>query len=259
MATIYVQLTGGTSPGPYTVYADTVNSNPVEMNVSAARLRASITYNIIPTPTKIILVNSNPACNNAFSMSVTVPGATPTPTQTTTATPTGTPNTTPTLTPTQTSTLTATPTITATQTLTPTQTVTPTNTQTPTPSSTPFVSVTVNLTIDTGNSGYTQIYTSGSDGMQLRQTLTTSGTATVNVLSGNRFYVITLQQSRVYNYQLSEIIFRTNGTPDTRSPYLQPINVTNELISVPLYSGDGHPTVTYGNAYVVDTYIGNQR
>ena len=110
MANIYVQLTGGTSPGPYTVYADTINSNPIEMNVSATRLIASITYNIIPTPTKIILVNSNPACNNAYSMEVTVPGITPTPT------PTSTPFTTPTLTPTPGPTFTPTPTLTPTPT-----------------------------------------------------------------------------------------------------------------------------------------------
>ena len=25
------------------------------------------------------------------------------------------------------------------------------------------------------------------------------------------------------------------------------------------YGGDGHPTVTFGNSYIVDTFIGNQR
>ena len=256
MANIYVQLTGGTSPGPYTVYADTINSNPIEMNVSATRLIASITYNIIPTPTKIILVNSNPACNNAFSMEVTVPGITPTPTQT--STPNATPTQTPTLTPTFTPTLTLTPT----PTLTATHTVTPTPTLTPTPSSIPFVPITINLTIDAGNTGYTQIHYPLTNGgaVLLRQTLTSTGTTTINVPTGNTFYVITTQQTRVYNYQLSQINYRINGTPDAGSPYLQStLGAQNILSNIPLYGGAGYPTVTYGNSYVVDTFIGNQR
>jgi hypothetical protein len=256
LANIYVQLTGGTSPGPYTVYADTINSNPVEMNVSATRLKASITYDITPTPTRIILVNSNPACNNAYSMSVLVPGITPTPTATST------PGTSPTLTPTSTPTITPTRTLTPTPTLTATQTVTPTRTLTPTPSSSPFVPITINLTIDAGNTGYTQIYYPLINGgaLALRQTLTTSGTTTINVPTGNTFYVITTQQTRVYDYQLSEIIYRVNGTPDAGSPYLQSnLGSQNILSNVPLYGAPGYPTVTYGNSYVVDTYIGNQR
>jgi len=256
LANIYVQLTGGTSPGPYTVYADTINSNPIEMNVSATRLIASITYNIIPTPTKIILVNSNPACNNAFSMEVTVPGITPTPTQTST------PNTTPTQTPTLTPTFTPTLTLTPTPTLTATHTVTPTPTLTATPSSAPFVPITINLTIDAGNTGYTQIYYPLTNGgaVLLRQTLTSTGTTTINVPTNNTFYVITLQQTRVYNYQLSQINYRINGTPDAGSPYLQStLGAQNILSNVPLYGGAGYPTVTYGNSYVVDTFIGNQR
>lgn len=256
MANIYVQLTGGTSPGPYTVYADTINSNPIEMNVSATRLIASITYNIIPTPTKIILVNSNPACNNAFSMEVTVPGITPTPT------PTSTPFTTPTLTPTPGPTFTPTPTLTPTLTLTATPTVTPTPTLTTTPSSISFVPITINLTIDAGNTGYTQIYYPLTNGglLALRQTLTSTGTTTINVPTGNIFYVITVQQTRVYNYQLSQINYKINGTPDAGSPYLQStLGAQNILSNVPLYGGAGYPTVTYGNSYVVDTFIGNQR
>jgi hypothetical protein len=256
LANIYVQLTGGTSPGPYTVYADTTNSNPVEMNVSATRLRASITYDITPTPTRIILVNSNPACNNAYSVEVTVPGITPTPT------PTSTPNTTPTLTPTLTPTFTPTTTLTPTPTLTATQTVTPTRTLTPTPSSAPFVPIIINLTIDAGNSGYTQIYYPLVDGgaLALRQTLTSTGTTTINVPTGNTFYVITLQQTRVFDYQVSQINYRINGTPDAGSPYLQSnLGFQNILSNVPLYGGAGYPTVTFGNSYIVDTFIGNQR
>jgi hypothetical protein len=256
LANITVQLTSGTSPGPYTVYADTINSNPVEMNVSATRLKAAITYAIEPTPTRIIVVNSNPACNNAYSVEVIVPGVTPTPT------PSPTPNTTPTVTPTLTPTLTPTNTLTATPTLTATRTVTPTRTLTATPSSAPFVPITINLTIDAGNSGYTQIYyplTSGG-ALALRQTLTSTGTTTINVPTNNTFYVITLQQTRVYDYQLSQINYRINGTPDAGSPYLQSnLGFQNILSNVPLYGGAGYPTVTFGNSYIVDTFIGNQR
>ena len=257
MANIYVQLTTGTSPGPYTVYADTVNSNPIEMNVSAARLKSSITYNINPTPTRIILVNSNPACNNAYSVEVAVPGITPTPT------PTSTPNVTQTPSPTTTATPTLTPSFTPTLTTTPTITTTPTLTLTSTPSSTPSqVTVTINLTIDSGNSGYTQIYYPLTNGgpLGLRQTLTTSGTTNITVPTGNRFYVITVQQTRVFDYQVSEIVYSINSTPDAGSPYIQTnLGSQNELVNVPLYGGDGHPIVTFGNSYVVDTYIGNPR
>ena len=188
-----------------------------------------------------------------------------------TPTPTGTSNPAPTLTPTLTST--ETPTQTPTNTLTPTQQPTPTPTanvtQTPTPTLTPtitstnspLVPVTVNLTVDAGNTGYTQIFYSlthlGSPTLQ--QTLTTTGTTTFNIPSGNRFYVLTLQQSRAYSYQLSEIIYSVNGVPDVNSPYLSTINVANELKSVPTYGGTGYPTITSGNTYIVDTFIGDQR
>ena len=263
--TYILQLDSGTSPGPYTVYADTVDSNPIEMNIPAIRLRNGVIYTVTPQPSQFIVVNNNPACNNKYAVSVAAPAPPATPT------PTGTSNPAPTLTPTLTST--ETPTQTPTNTLTPTQQPTPTPTanvtQTPTPTITPtitstnspLVPVTVNLTVDAGNTGYTQIYYSlthlGSPTLQ--QTLTTTGTTTFNIPSGNRFYVLTLQQSRAYNYQLSEIIYSINGVPDANSPYLTTINVPNELKSVPTYGGTGYPTITSGNSYVVDTFIGNQR
>ena len=263
--TYVLQLDSGTSPGPYTVYADTVDSNPIEMNIPAIRLRNGVIYTVTPQPSQFIIVNNNPACNNKYAVSVAAPAPTPTPTSTPTPNPS--PTQTPTLTPTNT--LTQTPTQTTTQTLTatPTSTLgaapTPTPTITPTITSTnsPLVPVTVNLTVDAGNTGYTQIYYSlthlGSPTLQ--QTLTTTGTTTFNIPSGNRFYVLTLQQSRAYNYQLSEIIYSINGVPDANSPYLTTINVPNELKSVPTYGGTGYPTITSGNSYVVDTFIGNQR
>jgi hypothetical protein len=225
------------------------------MNVPAVRLRNSVIYTVTPQPTKFIIVNNNPACNNQYVVSVAAPAPPPTPT------PTGTPNPSPTMTPTLTATNTQT------QTPTPTQTLTSTvffTTPTPTPTTSPaaLVPVTVNLTIDAGNTGYTEIWYPSINGGSLikQQTLTTSGTTTFNVPSGNRFYVITLQQSRAYTYQLSEIIYSINGVPDANSPYLKGLNVPNELASIPTYGGpSGYPTITYGNTYVVDTFIGNQR
>jgi hypothetical protein len=253
--TYILQLNSGTSPGPYTIYADTIDSNPVEMNVSATRLRNSVICTVTPQPTQFIIVNNNPACNNHYIVSVSAPAPPPTPTAT------GTPNPSPTMTPTITATNTQTSTPTPSPTNTPTiaPTLTPTLTATSTPAA--LVSVTVNLTIDAGNTGYTQIYYPSSNGgsLILQRTLTSTSTTTFNVPSGNRFYVITLQQSRAYAYQLSEIIYSINGVPDANSPYLKTLNVANELISIPTYGGDGHPIITYGNTYVVDTYIGNQR
>jgi len=222
------------------------------MNVSAVRLRNGVIYTVTPQPSQFIVVNNNPACNNKYAVSVSAPAppATPTPTPVSTNTPTNTP------------TLTSTPTPTPTPTLTPTITSVPlTPTPTPTVTSAAPVSVTVNLTIDPGNTGYTEIYYSPTYNgpLTLQQTLTTSGTATFNVFNTNRFYVITKQLSRAYNYQLSEIIYNVNGVPDVNSPYLATINVANELKSIPTYGGTGYPTITSGNTYVVDTFIGNQR
>ena len=251
--TYVLQLDSGTSPGPYTVYADTVDSNPIEMNVPAIRLRNGVIYTVTPQPSQFIVVNNNPACNNKYAVSVTAPAPPPTPTATPVSTNT----------PTNTPTLTATPTPTPTPTLTPTITSVPlTPTPTPTVTSAAPVSVTVNLTIDPGNTGYTEIYYSPTYNVtpSLQQTLTTSGTFTFNVFNTNTFYVITKQLSRAYNYQLSEIIFNINGVPDINSPYLKGLNVENKLASIPTYGGpNGYPPVTSGNSYVVDTFIGNQR
>ena len=58
---------------------------------------------------------------------------------------------------------------------------------------------------------------------------------------------------------IKEIIYNVNGVPDVNSPYLATINVANELKSVSTYGGTGYPTITSGNTYVVDTFIGDQR
>lgn len=269
MPTFFVQLTGGTSPGPYTIYKNSIDSSPLEQNLSAADLQFGRQYvePDFPVVTKVIVVNSNPACNNNY-IEVVPLAPTPTPTQTITATATLTPFLTPTLTatPTVTPGLTATPTPTITPTITSTTTPTPTNsptlTNTPTVSAKPNVSITVNLTVDAGNTGYTQIYYPLTDGgaLGLRQTLTTTGTTTFSIPTGNQFYVATVQQARTFDYQVAEIIFRVNGTPDAGSPYIQTnLGSPIQLINVPLYGGSGYPTATFGNTYVVDTYVGNQR
>jgi hypothetical protein len=268
MPTISVQLTSGTAPGPYTIYANSLNTAPIEQNISAAALRTGITYILPdPTPTKIIVVNSNPACNNNYVEFLPI-APSPTPTSTVTPTATLTPFLTPTLTssPTVTPGLTTTPTPTLTSTQTPTSTPTPTLTATPTLTPTisarPNVTVTVNLTVDAGNSGYTQIYYPLTNGgaLGLRQTLYTTSATTFTIPTGNYFYVAVTQQSRVFDYQVSEIIFKVNGTPDAGSPYiLNSVGTALQLINVPLYGGSGYPSGSFGNTYVIDTYIGNQR
>jgi hypothetical protein len=95
----------------------------------------------------------------------------------------------------------------------------------------------------------------------LRSTLTTNGSSYNLVIpTGTRFYTITVQQSRAFSYQVAEAIFFINGIQDAASPYIQTnLGSACELISVPLYGGDGHPIATFGNTYTVNTYIGNQR
>ena len=239
--TIYVQVTDETtSPGPYSIYADTVNSAPLMTNVSLADLRAAVSMSVVSYPTNVLLVNKNPACATSLTNIVTVyTGLVPTPTPT--ITPTLTPTITPTFTPT----------------IYPTPTPTP---PTPTPT-TAQVSVTVSLTIDAGNTGYTEIWYQGSGegSPSLKQTLTTTSTVSVNVPTGNKFYVRTYQTTRAFSYQVAEIIFRVNGNNDFCSPYIQKtIGGFAELICPAVYAG-GYPTVTTGNTYVANTYVGNQR
>ncbi len=262
MPAISVQLTSGTAPGPYTIYVNSLDNSPLQQNIPAEALRRSITYTLpdFPTVTKIIVVNSNPACNSNYVEFLPIPPS---------ATPTSTPTLTPTATfgyipptPTATNTPTQTPTVTPTQTNTPTLTLTSTPTQTATTSARPNVTVTVNLTVDPGNTGYTQIYypLTHLGSLGLRQTLLSTGTTTFTIPTGNQFYVATVQQSRTFDYQVSEIIFRVNGTPDAGSPYIQTnLGSAVQLLNVPLYGGSGYPTGSFGNIYVIDTYVGNAR
>jgi hypothetical protein len=257
-AYVYVKLTSGTTPGPFNIYEQSVNpSNLLEANVARSSLIAGINYNLnSPTSTQIAIVNMNPACRGN-SLYVNIPIIPPTPTPTLTPTP----FTTPTLTPTRTPTKTPTPTITSTPTNTPSPTLTPTPTNTPTVSQAARATVTVNLTIDAGNTGYTQIYTGSIGNYSLQSTLLTNGSSyTFNLPVGARFYTSTVQQTRAQSGQVAEAIFLINDSPDANINYIQStLGAAAELISVPLYGGDGHPTGSYPNTYVVNTYIGTQR
>ena len=89
MPAISVQLTSGTAPGPYTIYVNSLSNSPLEQNLSAAALRTGISYTLpdFPTVTKVIVVNSNPACNGNYIEFLPIPpSATPTQTPTNTQT-----------------------------------------------------------------------------------------------------------------------------------------------------------------------------
>lgn len=139
----YVKLSSGTSPGPYTIYYDTVTSPcvvPSSSNILAifdgnGALAQNLTYTQLTTGSgvpvivpdgavTIVLVNNIANLNIPQCIIIPNPTPTPTPTSTVTQTPT------PTVTATATVTPTFTPTVTTTPTLTPTATVTPTPTQT---------------------------------------------------------------------------------------------------------------------------------
>ncbi len=149
----YVKLSSGTSPGPYTIYYDTVTSPcvvPSPSNILAifdgnGALAQNLTYTQLTTGSgvpvivpdgavTIVLVNNIANLNIPQCIIIPNPTPTPTPTSTVTQTPTPTVTATATVTPTFTPTVTATPTFTPTET--PTPTVTPTKTNTPTPTQT---------------------------------------------------------------------------------------------------------------------------
>ena len=238
------------------------NGGSATLNWNSSNATSVSSSNFGASTTSGSVTLTNLTSSQTYSITVNGPGGSET------ATATLTPFLTPTLTasPTVTPGLTTTPTPTITSTQTPTPTTTPTLTSTPTLTPTvsarPNVTITVNLTVDAGNSGYTQIYYPLTDGgaLGLRQTLYTTSATTFTIPTGNYFYVAVTQQTRVFDYQVSEIIYRVNGTPDAGSPYIQSaLNSPIILQNVPLYGGSGYPTATYGNTYVVDTYIGNQR
>ena len=284
---VYIQLdsTKAFGPGPYNIYYRDLNNNLVfiEGPLTTSELIAGQNYSIPNNVQVISLKSINPACNG-FIKDVAIssfPSPTPTPTVTPsiTATPTVTPSITitptPTLTPTPflspQATPTVTPSITITPTVTPSITITPTITPTRTPSITPSitispsppptptitpspslpqVSVTVNLTIDSGNTGYTQIYNNNTSTL-LHSMNTNGSTYTFSLTSGISYRVETVIQSRIFSTNVAQINNYINGIADVGSPYISSILNTPAII-VPT-------AVSSGNSYTVNTFVGAQR
>jgi hypothetical protein len=134
-----------TSPGPYTIFVDSVI---YYTNKTLQEMKVGIDMNIPDNSLVISVLNANLYCNNIENYYLPLP--TPTPTTTPTGTPVSTPTLTPTLTATPTNTPTLTPTLTSTPTVTGTSTSTPTltslPTSTPTKTATPY-----NITLTSGN------------------------------------------------------------------------------------------------------------
>jgi hypothetical protein len=267
----------GTGPGPYNIYyRDASNSNGLVFYEGPLTLNELYSTRIITVPDTtqtITIKNINPACK-ALIKDVNIainPAATPTPsiTATTTVTPTQTitptltqtpglsPTMTPTLTPTVTPTITETPGVTVTPQLTNTPGITATLTPTP---STPLVAVQVSLTIDSGNAGYTRIYKYNGVTTTLLTTLSTPGTTTVFIPSGQQYFVQTILLFRQFSTDVAQINNYINGVPDICSPYIQPsLNTILELNCPTQYSPNVYPTVFYGNNYFVNTFLGSIR
>jgi hypothetical protein len=244
---VYIQLdsTKPFGPGPYNIYYRDSSNNLVfrEGPLSTEELIAGQNYSV-PDDTQIISVKSiNPACNG-FIKDVIIQ-AFPSPTPTATPSPTVTPLLSPTTTPTRTPSVTLTPSITPTRT--PTPTITPTITPTP---SIPQVSVTVNLTIDSGNTGYTQIYNNNTG--NLLYSMNTNGSSyTFSLASGISYRVETIIQTRIFLSNVAQINNYINGIADAGSPYISSILNTPAII-VPT-------AVSSGNSYIVNTFVGAQR
>ena len=241
----YVRLLSGTSPGPYNLYYRDTNDSLVfrEGPLTLTELYSTIFITVPDTTSTITIRNINPACKS-FQKDVDIlitPSPSPTPTATLTPTPTTTNN----LTPTPTNTRTPTPS--PTSTITPTPTTTPTNTPTP---STPLVGITVTLTIDSGNTGVTQIYRTSP--LQLLGTLSASGTSTtVFIPSGAQFFVQTILQARQFATDVAQLNLYSNGIPDASTPYIETLlNTPKQTVST---------VATSGNTYLVNTFLGSIR
>ena len=245
----YVRMLTGTGPGPYNLYYRDTNNALVfrEGPLTLNELYSTIFITVPETTKTVTLRNINPACSS-YQKDVDIlitPSPSLTPTQTQTVTPSPTFNATPS--PTQTQTPTFTPTGTPAVTPSPTPNATPTQTQTP---STPLVGITVTLTIDSGNSGVTQIYR--ADTTQLLGTLSSTGTSTtVFIPSGVQFFVQTILQTRQFATDVAQLNLYVNGTPDGSTPYVE------ELLNTPKKTDN--TVATFGNTYLVNTFLGSRR
>jgi hypothetical protein len=239
----------GTGPGPYNLYYRDTNNALVfrEGPLTLNELYSTIFITVPEATRTVTLRNINPACSS-YQKDVDIlitPSPSLTPTQTQTVTPSPTFNATPS--PTQTQTPTFTPTGTPAVTPSPTPNATPTQTQTP---STPLVGITVTLTIDSGNSGVTQIYR--ADTTQLLGTLSSTGTSTtVFIPSGVQFFVQTILQNRQFATDVAQLNLYVNGIPDAATPYVE------TLLNTPKRTNN--TVATIGNTYLVNTFLGSRR
>ena len=241
----YVRLTSGNSPGPYNLYYRDTNNSLVfrEGPLTLNELYSTIFITVPDTTSTITIRNINPACKS-FQKDVDIlitPSPSLTPTPTLTVTPSSTFNATPT------PTLTNTPTFTPTSTPASTPASTPNITSTP---STPLVGITVTLTIDSGNTGVTQIYRTSP--LQLLGTLSSTGTSTtVFIPSGAQFFVQTILQTRQFATDVAQLNLYTNGIPDASTPYIETLlNTPKQTVST---------VATIGNTYLVNTFLGSIR
>ena len=245
----YVRMLTGTGPGPYNLYYRDTNNTLIfrEGPLTLNELYSTIFITVPETTKTVTLRNINPACNS-YQKDIDIvitPSPSLTPTQTQTVTPSPTFNATPTQTQTQTPTFTPTSTPTSTPASTPA--VTPTQTTTP---STPLVGITVTLTIDSGNSGVTQIYR--ADTTQLLGTLSSTGTSTtVFIPSGVQFFVQTILQNRQFATDVAQLNLYVNGIPDAATPYVE------TLLNTPKRTNN--TTANIGNTYLVNTFLGSRR
>jgi hypothetical protein len=239
----------GTGPGPYNLYYRDTNNALVfrEGPLTLNELYSTIFITVPEATRTVTLRNINPACSS-YQKDVDIlitPSPSLTPTQTQTVTPSPTFNATPS--PTQTQTPTGTPASTPASTPSPTPNATPTQTQTP---STPLVGITVTLTIDSGNSGVTQIYR--ADTTQLLGTLSSTGTSTtVFIPSGVQFFVQTILQNRQFATDVAQLNLYVNGIPDAATPYVE------TLLNTPKRTNN--TVATIGNTYLVNTFLGSRR
>lgn len=255
----YVRMLTGSGPGPYNIYYRTSNGN-IKFFDGPFTLQQlyNTEYISVPAETQTILIkNINPACKAYTKEKVIQISLTPTPTPTSspTVTPTNTPNAS--LTPTPTQTQTNTPTITRTPTLTVTPTLTATNTPTP---SLPLVGININLTVDSGNTGYIRIYR--ADTTTLLATLSNNGDSTTVFLpSGTLYYAQIVLQSRQFSTDVAQINHYINGTADICSPYVQTNLNTLLTLSCPAQFGgaNGYPSVSYGSTYTINAFLGVRR
>ena len=245
----YVRMLTGTGPGPYNLYYRDTNNALVfrEGPLTLNELYSTIFITVPEATRTVTLRNINPACSS-YQKDVDIlitPSPSLTPTQTQTVTPSPTFNATPS--PTQTQTPTGTPASTPASTPSPTPNATPTQTQTP---STPLVGITVTLTIDSGNSGVTQIYR--ADTTQLLGTLSSTGTSTtVFIPSGVQFFVQTILQNRQFATDVAQLNLYVNGIPDAATPYVE------TLLNTPKRTNN--TVATIGNTYLVNTFLGSRR